>query len=84
VLHGGEHLGPLGSRIVAETFIGLLQGDPESILSRNRQWRLGQPLNGLILPGAADSFSFKDLIAISAGGAAPGQLSPVDDPANGP
>ncbi len=84
VLHGGEHLGPLGSRIVAETFIGLLQGDPESILSRNRQWRLGQPLNGLILPGAADSFSFKDLIAISAGGAAPGQLSPVDDPANAP
>ncbi|MDO8975808.1 heme peroxidase family protein [Reyranella sp.] len=84
VLHGGAHLGPLGSRLVAETFIGLLQGDPESILSRNKHWRLGQPLHGLILPGADESFGFSDLLEIAAGGTATGELSPVDDPANQP
>ncbi|MCF8531659.1 MAG: heme peroxidase [Reyranella sp.] len=80
----GQHLGPLGSRIVAETFIGLLQGDPESLLARNAQWRVGQPLPGLILPGADLSFGFADLLAVAAGGTAAHQLSPVDDPANGP
>ena len=80
----GQRLGPLGSRIVAETFIGLLQGDPESILARNAQWRIGQPLPGLVLPGADLSFGFADLLAVAAGGTAADQLSPVDDPANGP
>jgi hypothetical protein len=28
----GAHLGPVGGRIVAEVFIGLLRADPESIL----------------------------------------------------
>lgn len=29
-LGGGNHLGPLGSRIVAETLIGLIDHDPNS------------------------------------------------------
>ncbi|HEY0733476.1 MAG TPA: heme peroxidase family protein [Herpetosiphonaceae bacterium] len=40
----GQHLGPLGGRIVAEVIIGLLQADPRSYLAQNPQWRpvLGQ------------------------------------------
>jgi hypothetical protein len=38
VLAAGEHLGPVGGRIVAEVFIGLLQGDPYSYLSQDVDW----------------------------------------------
>jgi hypothetical protein len=31
----GAHLGPVGGRIVAEVFIGLLRADPDSILNQN-------------------------------------------------
>jgi hypothetical protein len=34
VCEGGAHLGPVGGRIVAEVFLGLLQADPESYLNR--------------------------------------------------
>ena len=34
VREGGERLGEVGSRIVAETFIGVLLTDPESYLSQ--------------------------------------------------
>ena len=38
--HGdsGAHLGPVGGRIVAEVFIGLLEGDPCSYLRRDPGW----------------------------------------------
>ena len=39
VLGNGEHLGPVGSRIVAETLIGLLDADPNSYRSAAPQWR---------------------------------------------
>ena len=35
----GKHLGPLGSRIVAEVIIGLLEGDDRSFLSQRRDWK---------------------------------------------
>jgi hypothetical protein len=35
---GGNHLGPVGSRIVAETLIGILMYSPDSILA-NPEWR---------------------------------------------
>lgn len=38
VLAKGEHLGPVGGRIVGETIIGLLELDPASYLGQNRQW----------------------------------------------
>ena len=51
--HGGNHLGPVGGRIVAEVLVGLLAGDPHSYLSEHptfkpvaplaRQGRFGMP-----------------------------------------
>jgi hypothetical protein len=35
---GGARLGPVGGRIVAEVFIGLLQGDPKSYLRQFPAW----------------------------------------------
>jgi hypothetical protein len=35
---GGRHLGPAGGRIVAETLVGLLAGDPRSYLSQRPTW----------------------------------------------
>jgi hypothetical protein len=35
---GGNHLGPVGGRIVAEVFIGLLQLDQDSYLNADRRW----------------------------------------------
>jgi hypothetical protein len=34
----GATLGPVGSRILAEVFVGLLQGDPESFLVQQPNW----------------------------------------------
>ena len=34
----GEHLGPVGGRIVTEVFVGLLQGDNASYLSQEPDW----------------------------------------------
>jgi len=67
VVEQGNRLGPLGSLIVAETFVGLLQGDKTSILGRNPGWRFGDPLPGLVLPGADVSFRFADLVTVAAG-----------------
>jgi len=43
-LTGGERLGPVGGRIVAEVFIGLLANDPLSYLSVEPAWRPSAPL----------------------------------------
>ena len=39
ILEQGLRLGPVGSRIVGEVFIGLLKADKESYLSGNRNWK---------------------------------------------
>lgn len=39
VLHDGEHLGPVGATIVAETFLGVLDADPKSYLSQEPTWK---------------------------------------------
>ncbi|MDF0675507.1 MAG: heme peroxidase family protein [Nitrospira sp.] len=39
VFEHGLRLGPVGSRIVGEVFIGLLQADKDSYLSVNRNWK---------------------------------------------
>jgi Animal haem peroxidase len=36
---GGECLGPLGSRIVAEVLLGVMNADPEHYLNVDRDWR---------------------------------------------
>jgi hypothetical protein len=38
----GARLGPVGGRIVAEVLVGLLEGDPDSYLSREPTWRPGE------------------------------------------
>jgi hypothetical protein len=66
----GKHLGAVGSRIVAEVFIGLLQGDPHSYLSQAPNWKP-------TLPGkTAGEFTFADLLKFV------GDINPVEDPAN--
>ena len=55
----GEHLGPIGGRIVAEVFIGLLEMDPTSILN-NAGWRPTLPSS------AADGdFRMTDMLTIA-------------------
>lgn len=57
-LADGKHLGPVGGRIVAEVFIGVLQGDPQSYLSQDPGWT---PSLGPI----ADQFSMVDLLKMA-------------------
>jgi hypothetical protein len=45
-------LGPVGGRIVAETFIGLLLGDPHSFLNQSPEWK----------PNRSGTFTMADLI----------------------
>ena len=35
---GGEHLGPVGGRIVAEVIHGLIEGDGQSYLRQDSAW----------------------------------------------
>ncbi|MEO5679761.1 MAG: heme peroxidase family protein [Acidimicrobiales bacterium] len=39
LVEDGRHLGPVGGRIVAEVFLGLLQLDPDSYLNARPRWR---------------------------------------------
>lgn len=64
----GEHLGPVGSRIIAEVFVGLLEGDSSSFLSRDRYWKPTLTTTG--------DFTMVDLLKFV------GDLSPIDDPTN--
>ena len=38
-LHDGERLGPVGSRILMETFVGLMMADGHSVLRQNPLWK---------------------------------------------
>jgi hypothetical protein len=49
-LHEGEHLGPVGGRIVAEVFIGILAGDPRSYLRVDPAWT---PAREGLVPGGS-------------------------------
>lgn len=63
----GKRLGPVGSRILAEVFVGLLEGDPGSFLVRQPLWKptLG-PTSG--------TFTMADLLKFV------GELTPDDGP----
>jgi len=37
--NGGQHLGPVAGRIVAEVLIGLLQSDPNGFLANSPSWQ---------------------------------------------
>lgn len=66
VLSKGRHLGPVGGRIVAEVFLGLLEADPSSYLKAEPGW---QPF----LPAATKGdFAMGDLISFADFGLATG------------
>ncbi|WIY01021.1 peroxidase family protein [Amycolatopsis mongoliensis] len=54
---GGDRLGPVGGRIVAEVLIGLLRADPASYLSREPDWRP-------TLPAAGPAYGLADLLTL--------------------
>ena len=57
---GGERLGPVGGRIVAEVLLGIIDADPES-------WRAVDPTWRPTLPAAdPEEFSMADLLAFAA------------------
>jgi hypothetical protein len=46
VTANGEHLGPVGGRIVAEVIFGLLNGDSQSYLRQEPDWTPSYSING--------------------------------------
>jgi hypothetical protein len=58
VIADGLQLGPVGGRIVAEVFIGLLQTDPGSYLATNPRW---QPT----LPSRSGTFRTSDFLTFA-------------------
>jgi hypothetical protein len=58
LLADGLHLGPVGGRIVAEVFIGLLQADPGSYVTAQPNW---QPM----LPNKNGSFQMTDFLTFA-------------------
>jgi hypothetical protein len=66
VREGGQRLGEVGSRIVAETILGVLLADPESYLVGNRHWDPSESTPGaggpLKLPDGRTIKSIHDLL----------------------
>jgi hypothetical protein len=62
-----EHLGPVGSRILAEVFVGILQGDSNSFLAQNPTWTPDLPAK------TADTFTMVDLLNFV------GEVNPLGD-----
>jgi hypothetical protein len=54
VTASGEHLGPVGGRIVAEVLVGLMQGDSQSYLRQDPDWTPTY--------GTGDDFAITDLL----------------------
>ncbi|HEY4252344.1 MAG TPA: heme peroxidase family protein [Roseomonas sp.] len=74
---GGNRLGPVGSRILAEVFVGLLQTDPESFLHEDQDpgWK---PTLPSAFPG---TFTMPDLLRYVES-KQPGFLNPINEPGN--
>jgi len=66
VRQNGERLGPVGARIIAEVFVGLVHGDTESFLWRQANWKPTLPAKK---PG---TFMMTDLLQFV------GDISPID------
>ena len=62
----GKRLGQVGSLILAEVFVGLLEGDSSSFLARNRNWKPTLPAR------STGNFKMADLIRFM------GDISPID------
>jgi hypothetical protein len=71
LVNGGRTLGPVGGRIVAEVFAGLLQLDRESYLAVNPRWRPTLPNRFGQLPGdfrMVDFLTFAGVAPVQRGG----------------
>ncbi len=66
-LGGGERLGPVGSRLVAEVFIGLVHGDKTSYL-----WKVGPNWKPTLPSKVPGTFTMTDLLQFV------GDISPID------
>lgn len=66
-MHDGLRLGPVGSTIVAETFLGLVHGDQKSFLWQKSAWQPHLPAK---VPG---HFTMADLVTFV------GDINPVGD-----
>lgn len=68
----GEHLGPVGGRIVDEVFLGVLEGDRQSYLRQDPAWEptLGQKAGGFTM---ADLLRFSGVATTDQGPSAPEQ-----------
>ncbi len=60
IVNDGLRLGPVGGRIVAEVFIGLLQLDPTSFLSAQPDWR-----PTLETRNGGDDFTMVDMLTVA-------------------
>jgi hypothetical protein len=61
VIEDGERLGPVGARLIAEIFIGLLQTDPSSYLNVAPTWRPTLPTRS----GIPEDFRVVDFLAFA-------------------
>jgi hypothetical protein len=68
----GQRLGPVGSRIVAEVFVGMLELDSGSFLARRPQWTPTLRLSQEEDHKATAPYTMKDLLAFI------GDLHPID------
>jgi len=59
---GGERLGPVGSQVVAEVLVGLVDADPRSFRSIQPNWTPTLPTP---VSGASDDYQMADLLAFA-------------------
>lgn len=62
VMADGLHLGPIGGRIVAEVFLGILEADPTSYLNVTDNWRPTLPQRS---GATGDDFTMADLLTVA-------------------
>jgi hypothetical protein len=75
---GDEHLGPPGSVMVAETFVGVMFNEGHSYLANDADWHPGLPVPGASTRGifaAGDQSTISDLLRFA--GVMPADVTPV-------
>ncbi len=65
VQNGGDRLGQIGGRIVGEVFFGLVEGDPNSFMARQPDWKPRLPSQ------QEDDFTMGDLLRLV------GEINPI-------
>jgi hypothetical protein len=65
ITNGGERLGPVGGRIVAETILGLFVADPFSYVNIEPAWT---PASQAAIPQQGGDFELADLIRFATSG----------------